>query len=303
MYPSLLNRLRSVVSGDDSLTHKYNDNLNPKLIGDRITNLPSPFIIPNSRKNHTQNTTRDSVNDYEINPNPNNANQDMPSDIEKNKLYNGISGPRNSLYKESTQSINTKFNLNDKTLGNKVIGIASIYETAVELIVVKPVKLHDVSVAIQILQANKTVMLNLSMMETEKAQRSIDLMSGVTFAIKGWQEQVSERIFLFAPESIDFKFKYDMKKQEANTAIWQNESALPATVTASSWTSYSTRLMEGGNINSSSSNSKSSPASKVMPISPWGKTSIFNNSYSSVSSVENDFCIMPKTKILREIDK
>jgi cell division inhibitor SepF len=56
--------------------------------------------------------------------------------------------------------------------------------------------------AIQALRERKTVILNLTMMEPDQAQRAVDFVAGGTYAIDGHQERVGESIFLFAPSCV-----------------------------------------------------------------------------------------------------
>ena len=51
-------------------------------------------------------------------------------------------------------------------------------------------------------RSRKTVILNLTMMEPDQAQRAVDFVAGGTFAIDGHQERVGESIFLFAPSCV-----------------------------------------------------------------------------------------------------
>ena len=65
----------------------------------------------------------------------------------------------------------------------------------------------------------KTVILNLTMMEPDQAQRAVDFVAGGTFAIDGHQERVGESIFLFAPSCVTV------------TNASQDESTTPTVVT------------------------------------------------------------------------
>ncbi len=56
--------------------------------------------------------------------------------------------------------------------------------------------------AIQALRERKTVILNLTMMDPDQAQRAVDFVAGGTFAIDGNQERVGESIFLFTPNCV-----------------------------------------------------------------------------------------------------
>ena len=66
----------------------------------------------------------------------------------------------------------------------------------------EPRSFDEMPKAIQALRERKTVILNLTMMEPDQAQRAVDFVAGGTFAIDGHQERVGESIFLFAPSCV-----------------------------------------------------------------------------------------------------
>ena len=68
-----------------------------------------------------------------------------------------------------------------------------------EVSLMEPRSFDEMHGAIQALRERKTVILNLTMMEPDQAQRAVDFVAGGTFAIDGHQERVGESIFLFAP--------------------------------------------------------------------------------------------------------
>ena len=47
------------------------------------------------------------------------------------------------------------------------------------------------------------MILNLTMMDPDQAQRAVDFIAGGTYAIDGHQERVGESIFLFAPSCVN----------------------------------------------------------------------------------------------------
>ncbi|MEC8196895.1 MAG: cell division protein SepF, partial [Pseudomonadota bacterium] len=68
------------------------------------------------------------------------------------------------------------------------------------------------------------VILNLTMMEPDQAQRAVDFVAGGTFAIDGHQERVGESIFLFAPSCVTVtngQIKLDWKRTN-----WRTHEAL-----------------------------------------------------------------------------
>ncbi|MEY2748362.1 MAG: hypothetical protein RLZZ168_378 [Cyanobacteriota bacterium] len=77
-----------------------------------------------------------------------------------------------------------------------------ISTSAAEVTLMEPRSFDEMPRAIQALRERKTVILNLTMMEPDQAQRAVDFVAGGTFAIDGHQERVGESIFLFAPSCV-----------------------------------------------------------------------------------------------------
>ena len=94
------------------------------------------------------------------------------------------------------------FDLSDELGGSKVIGMPGISSAAAEVNLMEPRSFDEMPQAIQALRERKTVILNLTMMEPDQAQRAVDFVAGGTFAIDGHQERVGESIFLFAPSCV-----------------------------------------------------------------------------------------------------
>ena len=94
------------------------------------------------------------------------------------------------------------FDLSEELGGSKVIGMPGISSAAAEVNLMEPRSFDEMPRAIQALRERKTVILNLTMMEPDQAQRAVDFVAGGTFAIDGHQERVGESIFLFAPSCV-----------------------------------------------------------------------------------------------------
>ncbi len=99
-------------------------------------------------------------------------------------------------------SQSTAFDLGDGISGSKVIGMPGISTATAEVNLMEPRSFDEMPRAIQALRERKTVILNLTMMEPDQAQRAVDFVAGGTFAIDGHQERVGESIFLFAPSCV-----------------------------------------------------------------------------------------------------
>ena len=86
--------------------------------------------------------------------------------------------------------------------GSNVIGMPGISTGPAEVSLMEPRSFDEMPGAIQAIRERKTVILNLTMMEPDQAQRAVDFVAGGTFAIDGHQERVGESIFLFAPSCV-----------------------------------------------------------------------------------------------------
>ncbi len=113
----------------------------------------------------------------------------------------------NRARKEGSGEIATLSQSNPFEGGNglpssNVIGMPGISTTASEVSLMEPRSFDEMPRVIQALRERKTVILNLTMMEPDQAQRAVDFVAGGTFAIDGHQERVGESIFLFAPSCV-----------------------------------------------------------------------------------------------------
>ena len=99
-------------------------------------------------------------------------------------------------------ALSSDFGADDPFAGTNVIGMPGLSTAAAEVTLMEPRSFDEMPRAIQALRERKTVILNLTMMEPDQAQRAVDFVAGGTFAIDGHQERVGESIFLFAPSCV-----------------------------------------------------------------------------------------------------
>ena len=107
-------------------------------------------------------------------------------------------------YKNSNALSNSnpfEFMNNNKT--SNVVGMPGIANSSSEVSLMEPRSFDEMPQAIQALRERKTVILNLTMMDPDQAQRAVDFVAGGTYAIDGHQERVGESIFLFAPSCVN----------------------------------------------------------------------------------------------------
>ncbi len=115
---------------------------------------------------------------------------------------------------------------------SKVIGMPGISTTTAEVNLMEPRSFDEMPKAIQALRERKTVILNLTMMEPDQAQRAVDFVAGGTFAIDGHQERVGESIFLFAPSCVTVTNSFQEEPSPSNVMNKDSEIVPNEMVTA-----------------------------------------------------------------------
>ncbi|MDY6938782.1 MAG: cell division protein SepF [Cyanobacteriota bacterium] len=96
-----------------------------------------------------------------------------------------------------TSEMGTKMNSS-----NNVIGLPGATSGISEVVVLEPRTFEEMPQAIQALRERKSVVLNLTIMEPDQAQRAVDFIAGGTYALDGHQERIGESIFLFTPSCV-----------------------------------------------------------------------------------------------------
>ena len=102
---------------------------------------------------------------------------------------------------------------------SNVIGMPGISTNDSEVSLMEPRSFDEMPRVIQALRERKTVILNLTMMEPDQAQRAVDFVAGGTFAIDGHQERVGESIFLFAPSCVNVTSSFAEDVSPSNVSI------------------------------------------------------------------------------------
>lgn len=85
---------------------------------------------------------------------------------------------------------------------NNVIGMPGAVNGLSEVVVIEPRSFEEMPQVIQALRERKSVVLNLTIMDPDQAQRAVDFVAGGTYAIDGHQERIGESIFLFTPSCV-----------------------------------------------------------------------------------------------------
>ena len=114
----------------------------------------------------------------------------------------------NNDFKQNHKNSNALSNSNpfefmNNNRSSNVVGMPGISNLSSEVSLMEPRSFDEMPQAIQALRERKTVILNLTMMDPDQAQRAVDFVAGGTYAIDGHQERVGESIFLFAPSCVN----------------------------------------------------------------------------------------------------
>lgn len=70
------------------------------------------------------------------------------------------------------------------------------------MVVMEPKNFEDALAVVRELKQNRSVIVNLHLLDVEQSQRIVDFVSGATHALEGNQERINESIFIFAPSSV-----------------------------------------------------------------------------------------------------
>ena len=138
---------------------------------------------------------------------------------------NDINDFNQNQRKSNALANSNPFDFMNNNRSSKVVGMPGISNSSSEVSLMEPRSFDEMPQAIQALRERKTVILNLTMMDPDQAQRAVDFIAGGTYAIDGHQERVGESIFLFAPSCV-------------NVTSSSHEEASPSNVTSKNTTQY-----------------------------------------------------------------
>lgn len=102
-----------------------------------------------------------------------------------------------------------------------------------ELVVMYPRKFDEMPTVIEALRERKSIVVNLTTIEPDQAQRCVDFIAGATYAIDGKQERVADCIFLFTPSCVTLTSLNSVTDQEIPQVLPKNNTK----TVVSPWTS------------------------------------------------------------------
>jgi cell division inhibitor SepF len=108
---------------------------------------------------------------------------------------------------------------------NNVVGMPGIMNGVSEMILIEPRSFEEMPQVIDALRSRKSVILNMTLIRQEEAQRSVDFVAGGTYAIDGHYERIGDNIFLFTPNCVQVSSPGNI----VNDAVDRQAPANPAT--------------------------------------------------------------------------
>lgn len=123
---------------------------------------------------------------------------------------------------------------------NNVIGMPGSVNSIYEVVLMEPRSFEEMPQAIQALRERKSVVLNLTMMDPDQAQRAVDFVAGGTYAIDGHQERVGESIFLFTPICVQVSTHSGVLHEVPQTPMRTQRTTAPTPA----WAAESTRIAQ-----------------------------------------------------------
>ena len=86
----------------------------------------------------------------------------------------------------------------------------------------EPRSFRDATEIVQQLLDNKSVVLNLHLLDKETAQKTIDFVCGATFAIDGKVKKVGDTVFMFTPSCVQLSVEAQETSSYGTDSFWGN---------------------------------------------------------------------------------
>src|SRR5918998_4265963 len=116
---------------------------------------------------------------------------------------------------------------------NNVIGMPGAMNGISEVVVMEPRTFEEMPAAIRALKERKSVVLNLTVMDPDQAQRAVDFVAGRTYGGAGHQERIGESIFLFTPSCVQVRTQSGVVHEVSSPQMRTPRPAAPAPAWAS----------------------------------------------------------------------
>jgi cell division inhibitor SepF len=110
-----------------------------------------------------------------------------------------------------------------------VIGMPGMAHGASEMVLIEPRAFEEMPQVIDALRQRKSVILNMTLIRQEEAQRAVDFVAGGTYAIDGHYERIGDNIFLFTPNCVQVSTPTNVLNEVAQAPARPHRSVNPGT--------------------------------------------------------------------------
>ena len=132
--------------------------------------------------------------------------------------FDGINDLKQNQKNSNALSNSNPFEFMNNNRSSNVVGMPGIPSSSSEVNLMEPRSFDEMPQAIQALRERKTVILNLTIMDPDQAQRAVDFVAGGTYAMDGHQERGGESIFLFAPSCVNVTSSFQEEASPSNVS-------------------------------------------------------------------------------------
>jgi cell division inhibitor SepF len=116
-----------------------------------------------------------------------------------------------------------------RSKAGNVIGMPGLAHGASEMVLIEPRAFEEMPQVIDALRQRKSVILNMTLIRQEEAQRAVDFVAGGTYAIDGHYERIGDNIFLFTPSCVQVSTPTSVLNEVAPSPVRPNRSVTPGT--------------------------------------------------------------------------
>ena len=89
-----------------------------------------------------------------------------------------------------------------------------------EVRIIEPRSFGDTTQIVKQLLDQKTVVLNLHLLDKEQSQRTIDFVCGAAFALGGAPQKVGDTVFVFTPNSVQLSVESKEQNAFGTESLW-----------------------------------------------------------------------------------
>jgi cell division inhibitor SepF len=118
---------------------------------------------------------------------------------------------------------------------NNVVGMPGMMNGVSEMILIEPRSFEEMPQVIDALKQRKSVILNMTLIRQEEAQRSVDFVAGGTYAIDGHYERIGDNIFLFTPNCVQVSTPTNVINEVVNQVAPVNNVARSTRNSVPTW--------------------------------------------------------------------